>query len=251
MASARPFQNPKEPVDGNESESDTLNSSVRFHDRIAAEWDRKYTKTSFHSRQIAFEKCLPSEHLSGRWLDAGCGTGFLSRWIADKGATVESVDLAPKMLALFSHHRRRYERKHRLKEPQIANVAFLPYSAETFDGVLCSSVLEYVDDPAAVLKEFRRVLVPGGWLAVSVPNRVSLLRRGLETTFNLTRLFGKPWPAYIEFSVHRHTVTEFQDLLNSCGFESSGFAGCGTSLPGLKNTPLGWSLLVFGAIKKA
>ncbi len=249
MASARPLQNP----DGSSHQDKVhhhLSESIKFHDKIAAEWDRKYSKPSFRSRQLAFERCLPAHELSGRWLDAGCGTGFLSRWIADKGAHVESVDLARKMLELFTRHRDRYDKKHRLKEPQVANVTFLPYSEVSFDGILCSSVLEYVEDPRAVLNEFRRVLVPGGWLAISVPNRVSLLRRGLEMAFRLTKTFGKPWPAYIEFSRHRYTVSEFETILHSCGFDCKKFSGCGTSLPGLKNTRLGWSLLVFGAIKK-
>lgn len=251
MSPARPLENPK--PDSNRSAMDSAHMAepISFHDHIAAEWDRKYTKQSFYSRQIAFEKCLPSQQLVGKWLDAGCGTGFLSRWIADKGAQVESVDLSPKMLELFTHHRNKYVAKDCLKEPKLADINFLPYAANSFDGILCSSVLEYVDDPAVALREFRRVLSPGGWLAISVPNRISLLRRGLEAVHAVTRLFGKPWPAYLQYSIHRYSVSEFQDVLRSAGFESVGFAGCGTSLPGLKITSLGWSLLVFGAIKKA
>jgi 2-polyprenyl-6-hydroxyphenyl methylase/3-demethylubiquinone-9 3-methyltransferase len=222
---------------------------VAFHDHIAARWDRKYSKKSFRSRQLAFEKCLPSQQLCGNWLDAGCGTGFLSRWLADKGAHVESVDLAPNMLALCQHFRRQYAAQDRLKEPRLVDVNLLPYPADSFDGILCSSVLEYVEDPATTLREFRRVLSPGGWLAVSVPNRASLLRRIMEAAHRITSPFGKPWPEYIQFSVHRYSVSEFQALLSGCGFEARDFAGCGTSLPGLKSTGLGWSLLVFGAIK--
>jgi 2-polyprenyl-3-methyl-5-hydroxy-6-metoxy-1,4-benzoquinol methylase len=224
---------------------------ISFHDHIAAEWDRKYAKKSYRSRQIAFEKCLPSQQLSGNWLDAGCGTGFLSRWIADKGAYVESVDLAPRMLEHFTHHRSKYAAKDRLKQPRIADINVLPYTDNTFDGILCSSVLEYVEDPAAVLREFRRVLSPGGWLAISIPNRVSLFRRGLLVANAVTRLVGKPWPAYVQYSIREYSASEFQNLLHSTGFESKCFAGCGTSVPVLKNTSLGWSLLVFGAIRKA
>jgi len=155
------------------------------------------------------------------------------------------------MLELFESHRGKYGAKDHLNQPHLSDISFLPYSASSFDGIMCSSVLEYVDDPAVTLKEFRRVLCPGGWLAISVPNRVSLLRRGLEAAHRFTGFFGKPWPEYIQFSIHRFTVAEFEDLLRSSGFEPTGFAGCGTSLPGLKNTSLGWSLLVFGAIKKA
>lgn len=250
MSLPRPVDNSKEDLE-EAVQPNRMAEPISFHDHIAAEWDRKYAKKSFRSRQLAFEKCLPSQQLSGKWLDAGCGTGFLSRWIADKGAYVESVDLAPKMLELFTHHRNKYPAKDRLKEPKIADINFLPYPAGAFNGILCSSVVEYVDDPAVALKEFRRVLCPGGWLAISVPNRISLLRRGLVAAHAVTRLFGKPWPAYLQYSIHGYSVSAFQDLLRSSGFESKCFAGCGTSIPGLKNTSLGWSLLVFGAIGKA
>ena len=43
--------------------------------------------------------------------------------------------------------------------------------------ILCSSVLEYLDDPAEVIRISARLLAPGGTLAISFPNLRSLLRR--------------------------------------------------------------------------
>lgn len=45
----------------------------------------------------------------------------------------------------------------------------LPFADGTFDKVICSEVLEHIPDYSAVLDEIRRVLKPGGLLAVSVP----------------------------------------------------------------------------------
>lgn len=45
----------------------------------------------------------------------------------------------------------------------------LPIEAGSFDAVLCTEVLEHVADPALVLAELRRILRPGGRLAVTVP----------------------------------------------------------------------------------
>ena len=39
----------------------------------------------------------------------------------------------------------------------------------SFDGVLCSHVLEHVEDDAAAMSELRRVTAPGGWCLVMVP----------------------------------------------------------------------------------
>lgn len=45
----------------------------------------------------------------------------------------------------------------------------LPFADATFDRVICAEVLEHIADYQAVLREVRRVLKPGGVLAVSVP----------------------------------------------------------------------------------
>lgn len=39
----------------------------------------------------------------------------------------------------------------------------------SFDGVICSHVLEHVDDDAAAMRELRRITAPGGWCLVMVP----------------------------------------------------------------------------------
>lgn len=40
----------------------------------------------------------------------------------------------------------------------------------SFDGVICSHVLEHVDDDIAAMREFGRVLRPGGWALLNVPH---------------------------------------------------------------------------------
>jgi SAM-dependent methyltransferase len=50
-----------------------------------------------------------------------------------------------------------------------ADVTRLPHRDATFDVVYCSHVLEHVVDDAGALREFRRVLVPGGRAVLMVP----------------------------------------------------------------------------------
>src|SRR5262249_19202426 len=47
----------------------------------------------------------------------------------------------------------------------------LPLPSEQFDVVVCMEVLEHVQEHAALIAEFRRVLVPGGRLILSVPDK--------------------------------------------------------------------------------
>lgn len=51
----------------------------------------------------------------------------------------------------------------------------LPFESNSFDVVICSHVLEHIPDDKAAMKEFYRVLRPGGWGIMQVPIAVDLL----------------------------------------------------------------------------
>ena len=97
-------------------------------------------------------------------LDCGCGMGFyllaLSRL---RRLDLVGVDTDPIRL----EQARRAAPAARLER---ADAARLPFDDRCFDRVLMTEVLEHVDDDLGALRELRRVLRPGGILAVSVPN---------------------------------------------------------------------------------
>jgi len=51
----------------------------------------------------------------------------------------------------------------------VSNIVLIPVSDESFDVVLCSEVLEHIPDPVAAIKEFSRILKPGGTLLITAP----------------------------------------------------------------------------------
>ena len=51
----------------------------------------------------------------------------------------------------------------------ISDLAKIPFQTNCFDGVVCTQVLEHVNDPTAVLAELNRVLKPSGALWLSAP----------------------------------------------------------------------------------
>lgn len=99
-----------------------------------------------------------------RLLDAGCGTGTYLRLAAELSSSrAVGVDRDACRLA---------EARAARVSTALASgdLLHLPFRAASFDRVLASEVLEHVEDDRRALSELRRVLVPGGILAVSVPH---------------------------------------------------------------------------------
>ncbi|MFC1413833.1 class I SAM-dependent methyltransferase [Streptacidiphilus sp. N1-12] len=109
-----------------------------------------------------------------RILDAGCGSGPLFAALRDRGATVSGFDASAGMLALA---RRRLGDGADLRQADLG--APLPYPDDTFDDVVASLVLHYLEDWGPALAELRRVLKPGGRLIASVdhPFAVAAMHR--------------------------------------------------------------------------
>jgi SAM-dependent methyltransferase len=99
-------------------------------------------------------------------LDAGCGVGWGTMRLLDAGArSAVGVDLDE--LALRSAR----ERAGGAAEFVQGNLLDLPFQDDSFDLVVCFEAIEHVENPGLALDELRRVLGPGGVLAVSSPNR--------------------------------------------------------------------------------
>lgn len=98
-----------------------------------------------------------------RALDVACGTGALSRLLAERvmpGGEVTGLDLAEGMLEVA-----------RARGGGSAYVQgsadALPFEDRRFTVVTCQQGLQFTDDPTAVLREFARVLAPGGRIGVA------------------------------------------------------------------------------------
>ena len=101
-------------------------------------------------------------------LDAGCGKGRMPRYYKARSdarpLTFVGVDLSDRRLDIA----RRSGSFERLIK---AGIGALPLETASVDVVVCEQVLEHLNDAEveATLKEFRRVLKPGGWLIAGVP----------------------------------------------------------------------------------
>jgi 2-polyprenyl-6-hydroxyphenyl methylase/3-demethylubiquinone-9 3-methyltransferase len=195
-----------------------MNDAVAFHRNLAGGWEGKYRKPSFASRQQVIEQCLRGMDLKGTaWLDAGCGTGTLARWLAERGCMVHAVDAAPEMLQAACEAMET-GRTLPLTFRQVTTIAALPFPGDRFDGILCSSVLEYVPEPDACLAELHRVLRANGRLLISVPSARSLVRTLLRAAHSCTGVMGRAWPSYLSVSKHQYSAAEFESVLRKHSF---------------------------------
>ncbi|HEY7863430.1 MAG TPA: class I SAM-dependent methyltransferase [Thermoanaerobaculia bacterium] len=99
-------------------------------------------------------------------LDCGCGLGWFLK-------VVEEV--APCRLSGIDSDWPRLRAARRELRPSTGlasgDVTRLPYADATFDKIILSEVLEHLPDDRAGLMEVRRILKPGGLIAITVPNR--------------------------------------------------------------------------------
>jgi ubiquinone/menaquinone biosynthesis C-methylase UbiE len=103
-----------------------------------------------------------------RVLDVACGTGVVARLAAERvgaGGRVVGLDVNPGMLAVA---RSLPPVPGPAIEWHMASVLALPFAGATFDAVFCQLGLQFFPDPALALREIRRVLGPGGRLALNV-----------------------------------------------------------------------------------
>ena len=129
-----------------------------------------------------------------RLLEIGCGVG-----------AVLAVDIEPKQLEFARGHLERAGVEATLVE---TDAAALPFADESFDHVWAMWFLEHVADPVTVLREARRVLVPGSGMTA------------IEVDYSTCR--AEP------------STPAFEALVEAMvrGMDASGWSDAGTRLPG-------------------
>jgi SAM-dependent methyltransferase len=168
-------------------------------------------------------RMLPSD-LAGRdAIELGCGTAYVSAWMARRGARVVGIDNSAAQLATA----RRLQRRHGLEFPLLhGNAEAVPYPDASFDFAISEYGACLWADPYRWMPEAARLLRPGGRLAFLVNSCLMTLcaeaEPGIPATDRLQRpLFGLyriEWPGEpgVEFHLSHG---DWIRLLRRNGFE--------------------------------
>ncbi|HET8660147.1 MAG TPA: class I SAM-dependent methyltransferase [Micromonosporaceae bacterium] len=119
--------------------------------------------------------------LSGaeRILDAGTGSGH---WLAVVGRArprteLVGLDLSPAFIEIAQRKTARLRPQPRFV---LGDMTDTPFPDGAFDAVMCAWVLDTLPDVAGALREFRRVVAPGGSVALIIRGRSSFVSNATE-----------------------------------------------------------------------
>jgi SAM-dependent methyltransferase len=189
------------------------------YDSIAADYAAFVDSAPYNAlyERPAMLSMLPDIR-NARILDAGCGPGWYSLQLLERGATVDGIDLSAAMVEYASARLRSAGVGERVTL-HVADLAQrLPFDDDTFDGIVSPLVMHYMRDWRPALREMRRVLRPQGWLLFSTHHPAADAAH-----FNTRNYFATEhvvdhwdWVGRVEF--FRRSLTEIVASINDAGF---------------------------------
>ena len=186
------------------------------HDVIAGytEWSKSYDRPGVNPAIILEESIVHPILASvapGRALDVACGTGRHALHLASLGHAVIGVDATVAMLD-----------RARVKAPTIdfreGRFDALPVEDASVDVLTCALALCHVTDLAPAVREFGRVLAPGGVAIISDMHPISTLTGG-AAAFPSADLATVPFVRN-----HVHHISEYFDAFRDAELEVAGLA---------------------------
>ena len=171
-----------------------------------------------------------------RAIDVGCGGGILAESLADKGAKVTGIDVAPRVLATARLHL--HESGHDVEYREVTVEAMAEEASGGFDVLTCMEMLEHVPDPASVIDATARLLKPGGQAFYSTLNRTPLaFALGIVGAEHVLRLLPRGTHRYDRFI----RPSELSAWLRRAGLEVR-------DITGLHYNPLTRSVMLGGNV---
>jgi ubiquinone/menaquinone biosynthesis C-methylase UbiE len=144
-------------------------------------------------RQFALEMIEAKVPTGSKILDIGCGTGHLAGELMRRGYQALGVDFSEGMVS--------YAREHYGADRfQVGDIERIPFPDNSFDGIMCLGVMEYLSSDEPALREMWRVLKPGGWAVITTPSSICPFFYTDRAIVNM-RFFARPLLNFIRKSL--------------------------------------------------
>ena len=196
-----------------------MKSATAFFTADTEQFAANYTlKPSFNDRLNLFQAAVQrSAPAPAKVLDFGCGPGVIASSVARLGYDVLGTDGSVGMVQKSNSAASAAGLDNLRFELVDATSAVFP--TQSFDVVICSSVLEYLPQDMAVLNKLVDSLKFGGSLLVSVPNAWSLIGITERSVRCLRRFCRLDIGRHFDYSLRHYSTTRFTDQLSSLGLE--------------------------------
>lgn len=180
------------------------NRKVReYFEKTAQDWDSIYENPNLtsviirerleHFLEFADSLALP---VDAKALDFGCGAGQLCYELLRREYKIVGVDVSEEMLELCKIRCSEFVVKNRAVFQKMDS-EILPFPDNSFYLVAALGLIEYLQDGSLALREMHRVVQPGGYVVVTVPNyfRLSCITNpfwivGQEIRYGITYVLG-------------------------------------------------------------
>jgi len=106
-------------------------------------------------------------------LEVGCGAGYMSVALAQKGFRVHAIDPSAAMVELARQHGEEAGVSEQLSS-QVGDACALEFEDNSFDLVIAIGVIPWLDRPELAMQEMSRVSCPNGYVILTADNRSRL-----------------------------------------------------------------------------
>jgi ubiquinone/menaquinone biosynthesis C-methylase UbiE len=210
------------------------------------EWEKLYNKDYFSNSSITkwkenLHKVERSYRISliesklkinkDRFLDMGCGEGYVLNDAYQHGFDVYGVDIANNIVN---------------KKPHITfynkNIFEVNFPDNFFSAIYMDSVLEHIEDPIRILNELYRILKPGGVILIIVPNEDSQMNELKKILYRITfkgNKYSKIKPFKPPYHINGFNTFSLKKALQISNFKSLSIKGFGGNYKYWKACKLG------------
>jgi SAM-dependent methyltransferase len=187
------------------------------YDKLAKDYEKHVDTQSGHNayyERPAMMKLMPNDMNQLTVLDAGCAAGWYTEQFLRLGSQVTAIDLSPAMVEAC---KRRVGSEAEVFTCDLAEP--LPFKNETFNLIVSSLTMHYIDDWVPTFREFYRIMKPGGQLIFSVHHPFMDFKHFERTDYFAHELLMEIWNKQesgpVEVTFYRRPLQEIVNVTSA------------------------------------